>query len=41
MTQGKITKTNEIKDDVIPKKHLQLKQNFKKKIKKKHLNIDK
>ncbi|KAF3429764.1 hypothetical protein E2986_13753 [Frieseomelitta varia] len=41
VTQGKITKTNEIKDDVIPKKrHLQLEQNFKKKIKKKHLNID-
>lgn len=41
VTQGKITKANEIKDDVIPKKrHLQLEQNFKKKIKKKHLNID-
>ncbi|KOX79737.1 hypothetical protein WN51_11347 [Melipona quadrifasciata] len=41
VTQGKITKADEIKDNVIPKKrHLQLEQNFKKKIKKKHLNID-
>ncbi|CAD1474420.1 unnamed protein product, partial [Heterotrigona itama] len=35
VTQGKITKANEIKDDIISKR-----QNFKKKIKKKHLNID-